>query len=64
LNISPVNPLAFTVPDAVAYSGLSRSRLYQLIRSRELASLQVGGRRMIMRSALDSFFAKLTEASV
>jgi len=56
-------PLAFTVPDAVAYSGLSRSRLYTLIQSGELESLQVGGRRMIRRDALDAFFAKLGKAA-
>lgn len=61
----PVNvqPIAFTVHDAVAYSGLSRSRLYTLIQTGELPSLQVGGRRMIRRDALDAFFAKLAEAA-
>jgi predicted DNA-binding transcriptional regulator AlpA len=34
----------------VAYSGLSRSRLYTLIQSNELPSLQVGGRRIILRT--------------
>jgi len=54
-------PLAFTIPDAVAYSGLSRSRLYMLIQSGDLPSLQVGGRRMIRRDALDAFFDGLTD---
>lgn len=57
------HPVALTIPGAVAYSGLSRSRLYQLIRSGDIASLQVGGRRMILRSAVDGFFAKLTGAA-
>lgn len=58
-----IPPLAFTVRDAVAYSGLSRSRLYTLIQSGELPSLQVGGRRMIRRDAIDTFFANLAEAA-
>ncbi|MFN3815163.1 helix-turn-helix domain-containing protein [Brevundimonas sp.] len=61
--VEPIHPLAFTIHDAVAYSGLSRSRLYTLIQTGELPSLQVGGRRMIRRDALDAFFAKLAEAA-
>ncbi|HAC01373.1 MULTISPECIES: helix-turn-helix domain-containing protein [Brevundimonas] len=58
--VQPVAPVAFTIPDAVAYSGFSRSRLYRLIQSEELPSLRVGGRRMIRRDALDAFFDRLT----
>ena len=58
-----ITPLAFNLKDAVAYSGLSRSRLYELMRSRDLPSLAVGGRRMILRSAIDAYFADLVEAS-
>lgn len=61
--VEPIKPLAFTVHDAVAYSGLSRSRLYTLIQSNELPSLQVGGRRMILREALDGYFASLASAA-
>jgi excisionase family DNA binding protein len=56
-------PLVFTIADAVAYSGLSRTRLYALIKSGDLPSLQVGGRRLIRREALDAFFAKLDKAA-
>lgn len=55
------HPVALTVPAAVAYTSLSRSRLYQLIRSKEIASVQVGGRRLVLRAELDAFFAKLSE---
>ena len=58
--VQPVAPVAFTVSDAVAYSGFSRSRLYRLMQSEELPSLRVGGRRMIRRDALDAFFDRLT----
>lgn len=60
---NPIQPIAFTIHDAVAYSGLSRTRLYDLMQSGVLPSLQVGGRRMIRRDALDAFFASLGEAA-
>jgi len=56
--VEPIQPIAFTIPDAVAYSGLSRSRLYNLIKDGSLESLQIGGRRMIRRDSLDALFAK------
>lgn len=58
--VEPIQPIAFTIPDAVAYSGLSRSRLYNLIKDGSLESLQIGGRRMIRRDSLDALFAKPT----
>lgn len=61
-SITP-EPIALTVPNAVAYSGLSRSKLYQLIRSRDVTSVQVGGRRLVLRSGIDDFFARLSEGA-
>lgn len=55
-----VTPLAFTIPDAVSYCGLSRSRLYTLMQAGELPSVRIGGRRLIRRDALDACFARLT----
>lgn len=62
MTTSRIEPLAFTVGDAVSYSGLSRSRLYELIRTNELPSFTVGGRRMILRASIDGLFAKLVGA--
>lgn len=59
----PVLPVALTVASAVTYSGLSRSRLYELMKSGDIASFQVGGRRMILRGTVDAFFAKLSAAA-
>ena len=56
-------PAAFTVAGAVTYSGLSRSRLYELMRAGDIASFHVGGRRMILREALDTFFANLSASA-
>lgn len=61
--VTPIHPTAFTINDAVAYSGLSRSRLYILIQTGELPSLQVGGRRMIRRDALDALFDTFGKAA-
>lgn len=61
--MTSVQPTAFTVSDAVHYTGLSRSRLYELVRDGQIASFQVGGRRMFLRAALDAFFAKLAKVA-
>lgn len=62
-SVPPIQPIAFSVADAVTYSGLSRSRLYELIRSRDVASFQVGGRRMILREAIDRFITDMARAA-
>lgn len=58
-----VVPAAFTVAGAVTYTGLSRSKLYELMKQGAIVSFHVGGRRMIRREALDTFFDRLTAAS-
>jgi len=58
-----VLPAAFTVAGAVAYTGLSRSKLYELMREGDIASFQVGGRRMILREAIDTFFERVSRAA-
>jgi excisionase family DNA binding protein len=61
--LANVLPAAFTVSSAVSYSGLSRSKLYELMKAGAIASFHVGGRRMILREALDTFFARLSAAA-
>jgi len=61
--VQAVTPVAFTIPDAANYSGLSRSRIYLLIQSDELPSLKIGGRRMIRRDALDALFDTFGKAA-
>jgi excisionase family DNA binding protein len=48
-------PIALTVNAAVRYSGIARTRLYQLMHSGDLESFTIGGRRMFRRDALDAF---------
>jgi excisionase family DNA binding protein len=63
MGATPILPAAFTIAGAVAYTGISRSKLYELMKQGDIASFQVGGRRMILRGALDEFFAKLLAAA-
>jgi excisionase family DNA binding protein len=49
----------FTVREAAQLLGLSRTKVYELIRSGDLQSLHVGRSRRIARQALDRFVAKL-----
>ncbi|WP_442879548.1 excisionase [Brevundimonas sp.] len=53
---SPVlKPAALRVDDAAKYAGISRSKLYALIKSGEVASLLVGGRRLLRRETLETY---------
>jgi excisionase family DNA binding protein len=60
--VVPIQPHAFTVANAVVYSGLCRTRLYTLMQTGELPSIRVGGRRMIRREAIDAYFDHLSRA--
>ena len=45
--------LAYSVPQAAAAIGISRSKTWDLIRSGRLSSLKVDGRRLVPRWALE-----------
>jgi excisionase family DNA binding protein len=47
--------LLYTVPEAMALTSLSRSVIYELIRSGRLASVTEGRRRLIPALALDAY---------
>jgi excisionase family DNA binding protein len=49
---------AFRVNDAVRTYGVGRSKLYDLIKTGELAAIKVGGRRLIPRDALEALLQK------
>jgi excisionase family DNA binding protein len=55
--------LALSIPDAAKAAGISRSKLYELIEDKELRSLKIGGRRLIMRSDLEAFLEAAREAA-
>lgn len=54
-----VQPSALTVWGAMQYTGLSRTRLYKLMKSGDVVSFTVGSRRMFRRTALDDLIDKL-----
>ena len=51
--------IALRIPEAAYISGLSRSTLYALMGEGKLRSVKVGGRRLILRTDLEAYFAQL-----
>jgi excisionase family DNA binding protein len=51
-------PLSHGVAGAAGAIGISRSKIYELIRSGELRSVKVGGRRLIRHSDLVELLEK------
>lgn len=50
-----VQPYALTIDNAARFSGLSRSRIYELMGAGDLKSFKVGNRRMIMLDDMKAF---------
>ena len=53
--------LLLTVPEAAAALGISRSKLYELIKAGAIASLRIDGSRRIPYRALVSYIDQLME---
>jgi excisionase family DNA binding protein len=51
-------PISYRVDDAAKASGISRSRLYEMIASGELPSGLMHGRRLILRDDLEAVIRK------
>jgi excisionase family DNA binding protein len=47
-------PVTVTVLTAMKYSGLGRTKLYELLANREIESLRIGTRRLIVFASLKS----------
>ena len=45
--------LAYRIDDAVVITGLSRSTLYALIADGKLATVKVGGRRLVLKAGIE-----------
>lgn len=52
-------PLLLRVKEVMALTGISRSKLYEFLRSGELRSLYVGRSRRVRREDLGDFIEKL-----
>jgi excisionase family DNA binding protein len=57
-------PYAFTVNDAAAYSGIGRTRLYELIGAGKLEALKAGKRTLIVSDSLRRYLETLPRADV
>ena len=53
-----VKPVAHQIPRAAQMSGLSRSQLYELMKSGELAYVKIGRRRLIADDDLRALIAR------
>jgi excisionase family DNA binding protein len=52
---APLEPISVRIPDAVRLTGLSRSRLYELMKSGEIEFLKVGASTLILVASLRRF---------
>ena len=50
--------ISYGIGDAMELVGITRTALYQLISSGEIASIKVGKRRLITRRALEQFITR------
>lgn len=55
--------LMYSVEEAALALGLSRSRIYELIRSRQLRTVKQGRRRLVSIAAIEDYIAALDAAS-
>ncbi|WP_321326995.1 helix-turn-helix domain-containing protein [uncultured Parasphingorhabdus sp.] len=55
------NPITLSIPDAVRVSGLSRSRVYEALKARELKAVKAGRRTLIPVADLEAYLAKLPQ---
>ena len=58
-----ISPALLTVDEAATALSLSRSAVYELMRSGDLTSVQIGARRRIPVKAIDAYVAQLTGAA-
>lgn len=53
------NPIAVTIPEAVNATGLSRSRIYEALKSKALRAKKAGRRTLITLADLEAYLASL-----
>lgn len=52
-----ITPRWLKIPSAVAYTGISRSTLYELMNDGKIKSHRIGAARVLDRESLDSFIS-------
>ena len=53
-----VEPISLRIPEAVRLTGLSRSRIYELMKSGEIAYAKVGNSTLILMDSLRAFIER------
>jgi excisionase family DNA binding protein len=61
-SIPPIR-LAWSVDEAAHIIGISERKMYDIVRSREIQSIKLGGRRLIRHVDIEQFLAELVDAS-
>ena len=56
-----IAPLSYSIPDALAATGLRRTRLYQAIKDGALRTKKLGNRTVILRDDLQAFLSNLPD---
>jgi excisionase family DNA binding protein len=57
--MAPTVPLLLTVEETAEMLTISRWKVFELIRLRELHSVKIGGLRRVPRGAIDEYIARL-----
>jgi excisionase family DNA binding protein len=52
---TPIDPISVTIPTALKLSGIGRTKLYELIASKQIRTVRVGARRLIDFASLKAF---------
>jgi excisionase family DNA binding protein len=58
-----LQPAALTINGAVRYTAASRSRIYELIKAREIEAIKVGRRTLVLRASVDAWLQRQRRAA-
>lgn len=62
LRVASIDPLLYSTTDAASMLGIGRTYLYSLLRDGSLRSVTIGTRRLVPRSELEEYVARLLGA--
>jgi len=57
-----LEPVAMTVPHAVRFSGIGRSRIYELMNAGQIEAVKAGNRTLIITASIRAYLAGLPAA--
>jgi len=58
VELPPIEPISVRIPGAVSMTGLSRSRIYELIKSGDIEFVKVGSSTLILVESLRAFIQR------